>query len=106
MMSAIIFPIADQGLYFTIKALTAARKSFLLRDACRSCVLFCAAKSTPRVGDIVYVLKPNNTASLGLVRELEHKEKGSKTPWLVLQKWHALDPRTGSLTPCKETGMK
>ena len=31
-------------------------------------VCFCAAKSAPRVGDIVYVLKPNNTASLGLVR--------------------------------------
>ena len=62
-------------------------------------ICFCAAKSTPRVGDIVYVLKPNNTASLGLVCELEHKEKGSKTPWLVLQKWHDLDPKTGLRAP-------
>ena len=69
-------------------------------------ICFCAAKSTPRVGDIVYVLKPNNMASLGLVRELEHKEKGSKTPWLMLQKWHALDPKTGSPIPCEKTGMK
>ena len=60
---------------------------------------FCATKSTPRVGDIVYVLKPNNMASLGLVRELEHKEKGSKAPWLVLQKWHDLDPKTGLREP-------
>ena len=36
-------------------------------------------KSTPRVGDIVSVLKPSNTASLGLVCELEHKKKGSET---------------------------
>ena len=62
-------------------------------------VCFCAAKSTPRVGDIVYVLKPNNMASLGVVRELEHKEKGSETPWLVLQKWHDLDPKTGLRAP-------
>ena len=61
--------------------------------------MLCAAKSAPRVGDIVYVLKPNNTASLGLVRELEHKKKGSKTPWLVLQKWHDLDPKTGLREP-------
>ena len=81
---------------------TAARKSFLSRDAYRSCVLFCAIKSAPRVGDIVYVLKPNNMASLGLVRELAHKEKGSKTSWLVLQKRHALDPRTGS--PARKQG--
>ena len=67
---------------------------------------FCAAKSTPRVGDIVYVLKPHNMASLGLVRELGHKEKGSKTPWLMLQKWHALDPKTGSPIPCEKTEMK
>ena len=67
---------------------------------------FYAVKSAPRVGDIVYVLKPNNLASLGLVCELEHKEKGSKTPWLMLQKWHALDPRTGSLTSCEKTEMK
>ena len=60
---------------------------------------FCAAKSAPLVGDIVYVLKPSNTASLGLVRELEHKEKGSKAPWLVLQKWHDLDPKTGLREP-------
>ena len=60
---------------------------------------FCAAKSAPRVGDIVYVLKPSNTASLGLVRELEHKEKGSEVPWLVLQKWHDLDPKTGLREP-------
>ena len=60
---------------------------------------FCAAKSAPLVGDIVYVLKPSNTASLGLVRELEHKEKGSETPWLVLQKWHDLDPKTGLREP-------
>ena len=62
-------------------------------------VCFCATKSTPRVGDIVYVLKPNNMASLGLVRELEQKEKGSETPWLVLQKWHDLDPKTGLREP-------
>ena len=62
-------------------------------------VCFCATKSTPCVGDIVYVLKPNNMASLGLVRELEHKEKGSETPWLVLQKWHDLDPKTGLREP-------
>ena len=62
-------------------------------------VCFCATKSTPRVGDIVYVLKPNNMASLGVVRELEHKKKGSKTPWLVLQKWHDLDPKTGLREP-------
>ena len=62
-------------------------------------ICFCAAKSTPRVGDIVYVLKPSNKASLGLVCELEHKEKGSKTPWLMLQKWHALDPKTGLRAP-------
>ena len=60
---------------------------------------FCAAKSAPRVGDIVYVLKPSNTVSLGLVRELEQKEKGSETPWLVLQKWHDLDPKTGLREP-------
>ena len=62
-------------------------------------VCFCATKSTPRVGDIVYVLKPNNMASLGVVRELEQKEKGSETPWLVLQKWHDLDPKTGLREP-------
>ena len=62
-------------------------------------VCFCATKSTPCVGDIVYVLKPNNMASLGLVRELEHKEKGSEVPWLVLQKWHDLDPKTGLREP-------
>ena len=60
---------------------------------------FCAVKSAPLVGDIVYVLKPSNKASLGVVRELEHKEKGSKTPWLVLQKWHDLDPKTGLREP-------
>ena len=60
---------------------------------------FCAAKSAPRVGDIVYVSKPSNKASLGLVRELEQKEKGSETPWLVLQKWHDLDPKTGLREP-------
>ena len=60
---------------------------------------FCAAKSAPLVGDIVYVLKPSNKASLGLVRELEQKEKGSETPWLVLQKWHDLDPKTGLREP-------
>ena len=62
-------------------------------------VCFCAAKSAPLVGDIVYVLKPSNKASLGLVRELKHKEKGSKTSWLVLQKWHDLDPKTGLREP-------
>ena len=60
---------------------------------------FCAVKSAPLVGDIVYVLKPSNKASLGVVRELEHKKKGSKTPWLVLQKWHDLDPKTGLREP-------
>ena len=60
---------------------------------------FYAAKSAPRVGDIVYVLKPSNMASLGLVCELEHKEKGSEASWLVLQKWHALDPKTGLREP-------
>ena len=59
-------------------------------------------KSAPRVGDIVYVLKPNNMASLGLVCELEHKEKGSKTSWPVLQKWHALNPKTGH--PARKQG--
>ena len=62
-------------------------------------ICFCATKSTSRVGDIVYVLKPSNKASLGVVRELEHKEKGSKAPWLVLQKWHDLDPKTGLREP-------
>ena len=51
------------------------------------------------MGDIVYVLKPHNMASLGLVRELGHKEKGGETPWLVLQNWHALDPKTGLREP-------
>ena len=41
---------------------------------------FCAAKRASRVGDIAYVLKPNNTASLGLVRELEHEEKEARHP--------------------------
>ena len=51
-------------------------------------------KHTARGGHCV-CLKCHNMASLGLVCELEHKEKGSKTPWLMLQKWHALDPKNG-----------
>ena len=72
---------------------TAARKSFLSRDACEGFAFLRRQKRTSRVREIVYVLKPNNLASFGLVRELEHKEKGSETPWLVLQKWHVLDPK-------------
>ena len=44
-------------------------------------------------------LKAPQHGSLGMVRELEHKEKGSKTSWLVLQKWHTLDPKTGLREP-------
>ncbi len=60
-------------------------------------ICFCAPESTPRVGDVVFVLKPNNLARLGLVKEWRRKEGGAQ--WLVLQKWDDPDPKTGERKP-------
>ncbi len=60
-------------------------------------ICFCAPKSEAQVGDVVFVLKPNNLASLGLVKELKRKEGGVE--WLVLQKWDDPNPKTGERKP-------
>ncbi len=58
---------------------------------------FCSPKSAPRVGDVVFVLKPNSLARLGLVKELRQQEGGAK--WPMLQKWQDSDPKAGERKP-------
>ncbi len=67
---------------------------------------FCAPKSEAQVGDVVFVLKPNNLARLGLVKEWRHKEGGQ--PGWCSKNGTTPTPKPGSEnpTPCKKTSTK